>query len=746
MTARRGARRVLLFAIALILVAVGGAYRIQKRLLHEQSPQKPTALALDLNASAQDWVHTTSRPDGRPLLWARAKDFRQIKQSGLIELAGVELHLFHEDGSEYDLVKSAKAEFRPAEKILYSEGEVEITLAVPAQGTVPAGRLVSIRSSGVTFDTGSGKATTDKPADFVFENGDGRCVGASYDPAAKELLMYSQVQLNWRSQGPKPRSMKIETERLSYKESMAAVILFPWARLTDGAATIQAGDTYVTLHEGTIQRVEAKMANGTAEYPAQHLEYGADHMFVDFTPEGLIQNVVGEPNARLTSTTPSSKTAVTTNRIDLDFDTGSSESVLKRALARGSSVVESTPAASAEDVRVLRSETIETTMRPGGKEIERVQTHAPGRIELRPRAAGHRRRQMDGERITIEYGPENRMRTFQAVNVATRTDPLPGTKNAAPAETWSKGLLANFDPATGHMTRMEQWQDFRYRQGERRASAGYATFDPEPDTMKLRDAARVWEPDGSTSADAIQLDQKTGRFTADGHVSSSRLPESQNPGQSSWQGMLGGGKEPLEALADHMTSENRNTLIQYRGHAVLWQGANRIQGDQVVIDRSRRRLTAQGNVSTQLVDDSAPGKAAQLTLVKAAELVYTDADRQMIYTGGVVLNRPDMNITSARLRALLAEPDAESRIERLYADGKVKIVQTLPGRTRTGTGEHAEYIAIEDRVVLRGGNPQFEDTRSGVTRGAELTYFTRDDTLLVNGAPAARGTSRIPRK
>lgn len=753
MTGRRGVRRLLLAAIGIVLIGVGGAYRIQKRLLQQQSPRKPAVLPLHLNASAEEWLHTTSRPDGRPLISVRARDFRQIKESGLVELEHVELRLYHEEADRYDLVKSERAEFRPAERSLYSEGAVEITLAVPS-GTGSSGRLISIRSSGVKFDTATGKATTERPASFVFENGDGRCVGASYDPNGKELLMYSQVQVDWRAKGPHPRNMRIETDRLSYKEAQSAIILFPWARLTQGPATIHAGDTIVTLDEGLVRRVEAQRAKGEAKYPRQVLEYSADHLFTDFTAEGAIGHVTGEPNARLVSTTPTSRTTVSCNRIDLEFETSSGESVLKSALARGAAVVESTPAAAAADVRTLRSETIETTMRAGGQEIERVETHAPGRIDFLPRVAGRRRRQMEGERISILYGPDNQIQSFRSVNVATRTEPPQGAKGRAPVQTWSKDLLAEFDPRTGQMKRMEQWRDFRYQEGNRQATAARAVFDPEPDVMTLETGARMWDPDGSTSGDVIQLDQKTGRFTVQGHVNSSRAPDSraaagrpdEGPREGAWQGLLGG-KEPVQAMAERMVSENRNMLIRYEGHAVLWQGGNRVQAGRIVIDRAQRRLTAAGDVISQLADaQPAEGTAPVFTVVRAANLVYTDADRRALYTGQVALSRPDLAVNCERLEAFLAEAGEESRLDRLFADGRVRVVQAVDGSTRTGTGEHAEYYTAEQRIVLRGGNPVFVDSRRGTTRGAELTYFTGDDRLLVSGAPKQPATSRIPRK
>ena len=64
---------------------------------------------------------------------------------------GVELHIFHKDAKEFDLVKSAKAEFDMNSGMLYSDGDVEITMDVPADEE-PSGRLMTIKSSGVHLE------------------------------------------------------------------------------------------------------------------------------------------------------------------------------------------------------------------------------------------------------------------------------------------------------------------------------------------------------------------------------------------------------------------------------------------------------------------------------------------------------------------------------------------------------------------------------------------------------------------
>ncbi len=65
---------------------------------------------------------------------------------------------------------------------------------------------------------------------------------------------------------------------------------------------------------------------------------------------------------------------------------------------------------------------------------------------------------------------------------------------------------------------------------------------------------------------------------------------------------------------------------------------------------------------------------------------------------------------------------------------EVKIVSTSPGkRVRTGTSEHSEYYAGDQKVILEGGTPLLIDSVKGKTAGKQLTWFANNDRLLVDG-------------
>jgi lipopolysaccharide export system protein LptA len=139
------------------------------------------------------------------------------------------------------------------------------------------------------------------------------------------------------------------------------------------------------------------------------------------------------------------------------------------------------------------------------------------------------------------------------------------------------------------------------------------------------------------------------------------------------------------------------------------------------------------------------GKPPVNTIVRSPHMVYRDDTRVAHYTGGAVLHRGALLVKSAELQAFLSESEKESKLDKAIADGRVEIVQTSADRTRKGTGEHAEYFAQEEKVILSGGAPEMTDSNGGRTRGSELTYWANDDRLLVTGAPGKPVSSRIRR-
>jgi len=742
----RGARRVVLLAITVILASVGASYYMQRAKQAREAPPPPVELPPNTDAASTNWVHTEYRA-GEPKVEIRAARMRQVRKPSQFELEGVELRIFNAAARQYDRVRCARARFDLDNAMLYSEGEVEITLAVPEQGP-PGERLMVIRSSGVRFDTTTGEATTDQPASFTFDRAEGRCVGATYHPGWRDLRMRSDVLLRWHPNERGGQTMQVEAGRLVYKEDQSRVYLSPWSRFTRGPLTLEAGDSVITLEDGALRAVDADDARGHTTYRKQRIDYAAGHLVLHFTAAGALERIVGERDAKAVATSPSGVTTVTGDRLFLNFKPAGADSVLDNALTMGEGTLRSQPRPRpdglAPPTRILRSEVIKAVMRAGGEEIERIEVEAPGTAEFLPGDSDQKRRQLQGQRMSFQYGPRNQLLSVRAIQAVTRTEssPAAGRKPLPPTLTWSDDLLARFDPATGEMTRLEQWGNFRYQQGSRRATSEKAMMDAARNLIVLEGKARLADDTGSTAADQIILNQAEEIFTATGHVASSRLPES----GGSAGGMISQ-EQSLDATAERMTATADGSYVVYEGKAVVWQGANRLCADRVEIDREHRTLVAKGHVSSQFLDQgSDDGKGGRYTEVQADRMTYIDEHRVAHYTGGVHLKRVGLEMTSSEMRVFFkSDGKAGPNLDHTLADGAVKIVLTSSGRTRTAFAGHAEYYAAEEKVILRGGRPRIIDSLRGTTQGNELTYYAANDRLLVDGAESRPAVSRLRR-
>jgi lipopolysaccharide export system protein LptA len=750
----------LLVAMVLIAAAVSGIYRSQRRTRQSQRRAVPASIPLDARTMAPDWEWTQSA-EGKPAVKISAKNMKQSADNSRTELDHIELRIYMKDGAHYDRIRSAYAQLTTTDHKLYSPGEAEITLQVPVQGE-PAHPLTSITAAGINFDSDSGQAVTDKHVAFTFAQGFGTCDGATYDPNNHVLTLVNNVVVNLRGKGPNAMPMKIESAQLAWNEMTGVVHLFRWSRLTRDQTRINATESTVMLKDNEVDYIDAYAVQGTDERPGRKMAYSADTAHVVYNDSHQIQSITGGGHAKLLQHGTASDTTIAGDRVDLGFVDSNGQNALSTAVVTGNGSLESKPVPDPKgdtgDTKVLKAESFSLQMQPGGKDVQQVVTRTPGTLEFLPNQPSHHRRLLQATQMTVNYGPRNEIQSFHATGAGVQlasTETYPSEEdrrkkkpNLATSFTSSRTIDASFDDR-GQLKQMKQNEAFRYSEGDRKAQSDVATLENATNMMNLEKNARISDATGSTSADSILINQNTGDFDARGRVSTTHLPEE----KKSESAMLDK-DEPTLGTADHVTSANRNRLIHYNGNAVVWQTSNRIQGDRIDIDREKKSITADGRVVTQFEDKPKPDapvdpKAQPIfTVVKSPHMVYTDVDRLAHYTGGVDFWRPALTVKSTTLRAYLNpdDSDADSRINRAFADDKVEIVQFAPDRRRIGNSEHAEYYTEEGKVVLTGGEPKLDDTKRGNTKGDKLTWFTDDDRLVVEGAPEHKGQSHIRKK
>jgi lipopolysaccharide export system protein LptA len=758
---------LLAFAVISLAAIVGYTYslRVEKSRKHAAHPTPKIEKGYEALASG-GWTYDKYDPTtNKRIVHVTAKSFQATSDPSTFELHQLALRLY-KNGSSYTYVKSDSALFDERSGVLKSQGPVFIIMNVPADknADIPSevSKQVQVQTAGVTYETKTGKAETDQPASFRFAEGDGRAVGASYDPNTGDLHLKSSVALDWIGKGPVEHKMHVEAGDAIYKEKEQKVLLSPWSKLQRQTTMITAKNSLVTLEDGVLHQIDSDCATGTDEREDKQTSYSADKMTALFDENGALVNIVGQGNAKVVTTEEASRTTMTGDRADLRFSVDSkqqengvveSESNLHLVLADGHAEATSQPlpqpGVQMAETRILRSEHIELEMKPGGKDVQEIRTPSQAQLEFKPNRADQSHRILDASHLRIFYGEGSYIDSFVAWNAATHTDkpqsaqkPSQAKKGVppAPALTWSDLLTAKFNPNSNQVATIDQSGHFRYQEGDRKADANEAFLEQNINRITLMNNAHVSDDTGSTASDKIIMNQASGDMDAIGHVVSAHAPDkNEKPGTS----MLDATKT-MQATADQMQTRDDNSKIYYEGKAVMWQGANRISANVIHVDRDAQMLQASGNVVSDLVDNKssddsgAANQAPIFTVVYAPELSYRDDTRVANYWGGVKLVRNSMTVTASKLQAFLT-PKAEnnkdeSSLDHAFAQGHVRIFDVLAtGRTRTGTAEHCEYYTKDDKVVLNGGSPQMLDSYKGITKGRQLTYFSDDDRLIVEG-------------
>ena len=676
-----------------------------------------------------------------------------------------------------------------------SDGLVNIVMHVPidkdAEDKNEAAKRVRVTTTGVIYETKSGKAQTDQPASFLFTEGDGKAVGAEYDPSTKVLHLKSQVSLDWIGRGPVGNKMHIETADLVYKEAEQKIYLSPWSKMQRLTTTIQARNSTVVLQDGVLHQIDGDHGYGTNEKEDRHTTYSADKMTALFDEDGNLVQILGEGSAKVGSVQPGAKTLLTGAKADLRFaletkqqgDHPVTDSQLHLVMADGHSVAESTPlpqpGVKIGDTRILRSEHIELEMKPGGKDLQEIRTSSTAQLEFKPNRPEQAHRIVDASHLRVLYGNGSYVETLLAWNAVTHTDKAaalvkpkfgPDGKQIPnpPALTWSDEMTAKFVPNSNDIASIDQAGNFRYEEGARKAWAKQAYLEQKINRITLTDSAKVLDETGSATGDRIIMNQVSGDMDASGHVLSTHEPDrNEKPGTS----MLDA-SQSMQAQADSMQTRENNSKVFYEGHVVMWQAANRISADAIAIDRDTESLTAAGNVVSELVDNksrngASPNVAAGATattggegisdvgpiytVVQAPRMVYRDDVRIAHYTDGSKLVRGKMTITSKDLEAFLTpktdKSSNDSSLDHALATGDVIVSDVISaGRTRVGTGEHCEYYTKQNKVVLNGGAPQMVDSYKGIIKGAQLTYYSDEDHLLVDSNKEKVAFTRMKKK
>jgi lipopolysaccharide export system protein LptA len=299
----------------------------------------------------------------------------------------------------------------------------------------------------------------------------------------------------------------------------------------------------------------------------------------------------------------------------------------------------------------------------------------------------------------------------------------------------SQTAEAAFHPGSG-IESIEQTGNVAYEDGGRKAWGDRARYTPADQVLVLTGSPRVAEGTMTTTARTMRFHRATGEAIADGDVKTTYSDLKPQP-----NGALLSSSSPVHVTASSMTAHSQSAIAVYNGDVRLWQDANIVEAPSIEFDRNRRSLDAHASpphsVSTILVETDKNGKSTPIAIT-SARLTYTDSERDAHFERDVVAQSTDLTITANQMDAFLAargpgkanQASGAGSLDRIVSTGRVTVTQPH----RQAAGDQLVYTAADDKFVLTGGPPSIFDAEHGKITGVSLTFFRRDDRVLVEGS------------
>ncbi len=366
-----------------------------------------------------------------------------------------------------------------------------------------------------------------------------------------------------------------------------------------------------------------------------------------------------------------------------------------------------------------------------GKHLDHAETHGAAQIALLPTAGMDGSTVVTAGRFEAKFDNRSQLSSVHGAPDARIVNNAPGQ---ADRTSTSQSLDVAFR-STGGIDSIVQHGDVAYTDGERQAHADRARYTPSDQMLELTGSPRISDKGLTTTARTVRMNRMTGDATAEGEVKSTYSDLREQP-----NGALLASSSPIHITARAMTVHRSTAVATYSGDARIWQDANVVQAPSLQFDREHRSVVAQSDgqpVSTVLVQMDKRGSTTPVSIT-SIRLTYTDDQHRAHFEGGVVARGAEVTITADHLDAFLVPRSQASsnqslkgqgQLDRIVAEGNVSIQEP----SRRARGEKLVYTAAEDKFVLTGGSPSIFDAEHGQIRGDSLTFYKRDDRVLVEG-------------
>ena len=864
--------RTLVLLAGLLLVAALGLFLAHGRLMNpinwKELPQK---LGVNITADSTGFTYDHSS-GGHSRYRIHASNAVQFKDNHAI-LHDVKIELYGDDGTRVDHISGAEFDYDRNAGTAKANGAVEITLMRPGVKPEAAGEgrdikppvpkktekheakkagpgpvataaevaerdQIHIKTSGLSFDTKSGVATTAEHVDFSTEQGTGSSLGASYDSKGFLVLDHA-VEMSTEHDGA---TVHIHAQHAEFeRQTLLCHMHRATAEYRGGQAA--AGDAKVLFRQdGTAMRLDA--VNGFNMVTATGDHVAAPSGWMEFDEQNQPTHAHMEGGVKMDSTRDTDDGAgqrrmrATAPKAELDFTKGELDHThLERGVELASEQQSESANGPLRVSRTWKSPVADLDFRDNGhgqpepKTIHGVQGVVVTGESQRGNAAPEPSR-LAADQVTGEFGPNSVLSAISGIGHASveqtnaagtkqtsSGDRLEaqlapaGAKGAAPA-----GNLKSPGPSSGAPEIQSAVLDGHVLLTQTPAAkpnspsgaqppsplyawAGHAVYEGAGEWLHLTESPRIEDGGLQMTADKIDVSHASGEAFAHGNVKATWFngsstangrPAQQGSNPASHGDLTLGGKDPAHVVAaeaelSQPAASGSGAIATFRGHARLWQQANSVAGPVIVLDRQKQTLVATsadpaepvkvvllsaGSGETgpsggkqsapQSGDGSAPlgatdkAKKPSVIRVHGGDLKYSDAEHKAVMHAGalasVVAETPTAVSSSNQVEMLLlpaanhaGKDGGQAQVDRLTATDHV----VVSSGARRGTGEQLVYTGENGKYVLTGTPgvpPRMTDSQRGNVTGQALIFYSRDDSVSIEGGGQRTTTETTTQK
>lgn len=775
---------VLLVAIATSLV-VG---HLKRKLLH---PDLPKRLGMDIQVQADgfDYTQTTK---GKTIFKIHAARAVELKAGGKAQLHDVRIELYDEDGSRTDTITGAEFDYDKAAGLAQANGPVEILLMKPgvapaiADTAAAAGKTVGkvldagkmpalvgeiaagqirVRTSGLSFDQKSGRATTAERVEFAVSQGSGEAIGADYDSASGRLELGRAIHL--RAQRP-GGDVTVDAGHAEFVRGEETCRMRETQVHSQGS-TAAMGDALLHFRaDGSVSELDG--SGGVELSSASGSRMTAPRGKLEFDGQNHPTHGQMEGGAVLTSSQDGRVSRGSAPVVMVEFGHGG---VLESARLLGDGGVgvrfESALAGGAEkrswDSQVAN---IRFAARGTGK-VEASELTGTGGVVLKTEDPGGAWSRMSAAAMTAKLGPGMTLERLEGQGQAHFDQ-----RTAAGAEQASSAdrLLAQF--TAGKPTRGKQQGGMGANSLASLTETGHVTLSDQPagGAAGLRARAARLDYDGAAevahltgagndrpvvvsgglqlAAARIDFNRQTGDAVADGDVKAS-WADAGGKGMPGGGLMVGAGGSPAHVVAGRAELKQASGEATFRGGARLWREGSSVAAPVLVLNRTRQTLHAAGDGTTPVrtvlagAGNAAKKDALSLVRVRSAALDYSEGERVAHFAAGPgsqvtaeasQAGQSPVTVNADRLDAVMLPAGVKAAgglgVDRLTAEGRLAV--EFPGRK--GYGEKLVYTGDDGVFRLTGtaaARPRIVDPERGTVTGSVIRVRTADQSVEVDG-------------